>query len=42
MRTGNRRSASIIISFELAAIMFLVRSPEESYGGPDMSSRLGM
>src|SRR6266849_1596502 len=29
MRTGNRRSASIIISFELAAIMFLVRSLDD-------------
>src|SRR5438128_1420184 len=41
MRTGKRRSASIIISFDFAAIMFLVRSPA-SHGRFAVSSRLGL
>src|SRR6516165_5499348 len=42
MRTGNRRSASTIISFELAAIVFLIRSHGGSHRPFAVSSRLGL
>ncbi len=42
MRTGNRRSASIIISSELAAIQFIFRSHRRSHGRFALSSRLGL
>src|SRR5208282_3507920 len=43
IRTGNRRSASIIISFELAAMMFLICSIRQMNGTGrfTLSSRLG-